>query len=93
MRRWHIFTIGAVLALGLGMRMLVVAAWVGGKTLSVKVLVIDSEVPCPVTGAQVVAFRRPFSLWEGDITRRKPADFIPHTGSPETKSFVDGDKG
>ena len=89
MGRWVILAIVLGLLGAAGIRMLTVTAWVGRKTLPVEVLVLDTQVPCPIADARVVVFRGPMSAFEGgDISRWDSAVFRPDMDSRETKSFV-----
>src|SRR5689334_9990045 len=92
MKRLLIALVAVVVLIALPSPLLTVAAWVGRKKLEVIVLVVDTETPEPVTGARVVAFRGPMTLFEGDIRRRMPSDLVPGE-TPEQVSSLTDDKG
>lgn len=93
-RRWLLLTVLSFVALAV----LCVAwgqtvKWVGGKTLRVEVLAIDTDALAPVAGAKVTVFEGPQSPLEGNISWRKLSDFEPDEESPDTKSATTGDDG
>lgn len=93
MPRWLISLLAIVLLGVAAVPLLTFQAWVGGKTLPVEILVVDTEELSPVVDANVVAFRGPLSLFDGDIRWRKQSDFLPNTDSNETVSGVTDTKG
>jgi hypothetical protein len=92
--KWRLILVLALVVAGLAAPPLfMAAAWVGGKILQVEVLVIDTEEPCAIGNAQVVAFPYRKHPWGGEIAWRKPSDFLPDWDSTENKVIQTDSKG